>query len=530
MAGLIDRLPRPLLTEILAGQWLPVIGSGLSRNAAVPYGPPPPDWSGLADVLRADLADPDDNADAVEVISAYAFEHGRVSLVERVGAAIRVGDSRPAPVHLSLCRLPIDSLATTNFDFLLEKAFDQVGKPCNPIVDEHQLSIRNPYPGPLLYKIHGDVQRPDRMVLTEADFDAYLLRNPLYATVLTAELARKSPVLIGYSLSDPDLRQLLAMVRERTGDGTRMIYSLEVDPPRSKVDRFARRHVAVVALPGDRRDPAPTLQALFDELFAAIPNEAAARLFPRTHEGGMVLARGAGGRTCFVSAPLESLPDYEEWLTPAAADEGIALVRAEDFIAPGEALMAKLDAIISSVGCAVVEAGSDWTLLELGMVLNRLGPDSTLVVVAPHSPIPSDLAGIHTLPRPGSDDEWGLTVDRIVAWMVQVLGPKEAPSDDAYRVEGEIISISADLEGLLSTILGEKRSSLSHLVSIASKAGVLTSGQHSTLRRFAQIRNAIAHGRATNQTPGQLRRAINGARRVLESLASDFNAGDFPRD
>lgn len=529
MGRLTDVLPTPLVAEITSGRWLPIVGSGLSRNALVSTGSPPPDWVGLARTLRSELSDPDEIADPVEIISAYSHEHGRPALVERVGLEIRVADSSPAPVHRALCQLPVDSLATTNFDFLLEAAFREVGKPCHPVVDEHQLSIRNPYPGPVLYKIHGDLHRPDRMVLTESDFDSYLVRNPLYATVLSAELATKSSVLIGYSLGDPDLRQLLAVIRERLGAGARMMYSLEVDPPQSKVARFARRNVTVVPLAGDRHDPAPTLTALFSELYEEVRVDAPSRLVARTHESGLALAGGATGPSCFVSAPLRSLPDYREWLSPVAADQGIVLVSAEDFVAPGDAVLAKIEAVIASVGCAIVEVGTPWTSIELGMALNRLGPARILAIVG-EEPLSVDAPGIRTIRRPQSHDEWARAADEIVAWMTQVLRLGDRSGVVAQDLVGEVISVAADIEGILRFVLDEDRSSLSQLIAAAGKAGVLSPSQTSTLRRFSKIRNDLAHGAKAAPPGTDIRRALQGARRVLERLSDDFHSGRLPRE
>ena len=49
---------------------------------------------------------------------------------------------------------------TTNFDTLLEESFKSVAKPSHAVLDEPQLGLTNPFPGPTLLKIHGDVSLP----------------------------------------------------------------------------------------------------------------------------------------------------------------------------------------------------------------------------------------------------------------------------------------------------------------------------------------------------------------------------------
>ena len=488
VAGVVDQLPRPLYEDILHGRWLPVIGAGLSRNARVPYGAPPPDWSGLAQELRAELSDPDETFDAVDVISAYSQEHGRPALVERVAKLIRVADALPAPVHYALCRLPIDVAITTNFDLLLEEAFRGVRKPCNAVIDEPQLAITNPFPGPTLMKIHGDINRPERLVLTEEDFDAFLLRNPLLSTIVASHYAQRSIVLIGYSLSDPDLRQMLALIRERLGDGARAIYSLEVDAPTAKIARFARRHVRVVSLAGDRLNPAPALEALFRDLFEAIGRDASDKLIPKTHESALALRTVSGSRACFLSASIESLADYYEWLAPAAARLGVALLTFQDLISPGDSIIAAIDSMLAAVGCAIIEISSAWTTAELGMAINRLAPDRVLIIKVDDTLLPIDLAGVRVDKKPESSEEWADFSDMFTSWLVEVLSipSDEAPGRGGDALVGSVIRIGGDLEATLGDLLQVRvlERSLGRLLRIASQSGIVSGPDASLLREI----------------------------------------------
>ncbi|MCU1484393.1 MAG: hypothetical protein JWN67_1139 [Actinomycetia bacterium] len=66
MARPVDSLLRPLLDEVVRGQRLSMIGSGLSHNAVVTSGDPPPDSGGLAR--------PDPGTIAVNAIDHYGDE------------------------------------------------------------------------------------------------------------------------------------------------------------------------------------------------------------------------------------------------------------------------------------------------------------------------------------------------------------------------------------------------------------------------------------------------------------------------
>ena len=72
----------------------------------------------------------------------------------------------------------------------------------------------------MLLKLHEDVHHPARLVLTEEDYDAFLDKYPLLATYLANPLITRTAVLVGgYSLDDPDFRQVWQVVGERLGKG-----------------------------------------------------------------------------------------------------------------------------------------------------------------------------------------------------------------------------------------------------------------------------------------------------------------------
>jgi SIR2-like domain len=263
----LQALPIPLLDDLATGRWLPIVGAGLSRNAIVSTGEPPLLWEPLAEQLANELSDYTYSRDPVDAISAYEQEHGRNRLVERVGSLLRVHDARPGPVHQAFCQLGFERVVTTNFDMLLERQYEALRRTCLPLVEEAQLSMANPYPGPALLKLHGDVHHPQRLVMTEDDYDTFLRRHPLLATHMASLLIDRTAVLVGYSLSDPDLRQLLSLVTERLGRLHRPLYALLVGADSLQANRFLRRGVKPVLLPGSRQDSASILTDLFEQLY-----------------------------------------------------------------------------------------------------------------------------------------------------------------------------------------------------------------------------------------------------------------------
>jgi hypothetical protein len=99
-------------------------------------------------------------------------------------------------------------VVTTNYDKLLERAYGSV-----PRAPTHRdLEAL----GPLLFdgsffilKAHGDIDRPDSLILTERDYREIIHANPAFNEIFSALLLTKAVLFIGYSLSDPDFRLLM---------------------------------------------------------------------------------------------------------------------------------------------------------------------------------------------------------------------------------------------------------------------------------------------------------------------------------
>lgn len=168
--------------------------------------------------------------------------------------------------HRAFCSLQFDRVCTTNLDFLLESEYRRIARHCTPLIDEAQLSINPKKSWVGLVKLHGDLHHPDRLVVTERDYDLFLSRFLVLAAFMTNLMVTRTPVLIGYSLDDPDLRQLWQIIGDHLGPARRMAYAIMVEAPPADVARFARRGVAVVNLPGTKGQYGEILADAFTEL------------------------------------------------------------------------------------------------------------------------------------------------------------------------------------------------------------------------------------------------------------------------
>jgi hypothetical protein len=270
MTTYLQHIPSELLGYISRGECLPVIGAGFSRNAMLPKGCFMPLWQDLGSEVakrlgRAPCIDPKED------LSEYCDKFTKFELIRNLRDWLHIRSAKPGPAHLGFAKLPFPQILTTNFDFLLERAYEASGKTCLPVVDEDLLPFGLPDGETRIIKMHGDLHHPSNLVLTEDDYDTFASQHQEMAFTVYNLLVAHTPLFVGYSIDDPDLRQIWGLVKSHFGKFRRPAYALVVAASDRLVDGYRRRGVTkVVSLPGKTKDYGTILSALFAELSVAV--------------------------------------------------------------------------------------------------------------------------------------------------------------------------------------------------------------------------------------------------------------------
>lgn len=127
----------------------------------------------------------------------------------------KVEKLQPAGGLLNLPLFGWASIFTTNYDDLVEKSFRKSSIPLSVFSSNYDFQASGETNGQSLFKFHGTIWKDDslghkeRMVITEPDFDKVEdYRGVLYRR-LADFLHSKSVLIVGNSLTDPDLRRLV---------------------------------------------------------------------------------------------------------------------------------------------------------------------------------------------------------------------------------------------------------------------------------------------------------------------------------
>jgi len=512
---ILDEFPGPLLDDIVEGRCVPIIGAGFSLNASLPAGQKMPDWNTLGGKI-AEAMPGYTYTTPIDALSAYEHEFGRTKLVEALERELLVDVAQPGETHRSFCKLPFDRVVTTNFEFLLETAYTENRLPMTSVILEDQLPVRTNTFAPRLLKLHGDLRHPRQLVATEEDYDGFLTRFPLFSTSMANLLIERTPLFIGYSLDDPDFRQIWQIVKDRLGKLGRPAFVLQVDATTHVIRRYERRDVKVVNLPRIGVDYSSTLTQAFTELREYWTRQIIAKSTTSDDEtqAALRLPIDTSARLCFVSVPAGLVAIYKLNIFPVIERYGFTPIMAADVTAPGENIFAKLTALIERADLVLVDATSPGTVLELGLAAARSPAERKVVVVVDRSNRwPAAYRDFDVIVRPpltGKPDE--AFVKKLEKWLGDAAKKTEHVADheaDRLLAKGEfkaaVIAAFSDFEQALRSALEPElaagfeiqRIAVRGLLKLAVDAQRLSTTEAEKIFEANYIRNKIVHENKT---------------------------------
>lgn len=223
-----------------------IAGAVASQNCILFLGAgvhaPPPDGAGfeypaehrppIGSALSQQLAESahlaerfpnEDPSNLQRVALFYEIARSRHQLVEAVKDAVQT-NKRPSPVLNALAELGFPLVITTNYDRLFERALIIAGQDPRVSVYTPNLEATTDYrdpsaQSPVVFKIHGDIERPETIVITDEDYIQFVLRmsnkEPFDPVPLTLKyyLTGWTTLFVGYSLLDYNLRLLFKTLR-----------------------------------------------------------------------------------------------------------------------------------------------------------------------------------------------------------------------------------------------------------------------------------------------------------------------------
>lgn len=221
------QIPDELVKSILDGNCMAFIGAGMSMNAQRANNERLPSWGALLEEMlqhavssRVPLNDVEEDLKAA--LKEEKFLLVAQELSERLGPEmfrnflrevfLDVG-LKPSNTHKNLVKIPFRAFLTTNYDTLIEGAHTiNNGGRIPPILTQEDLDkIPNPLKlkDTFVFKIHGDINRPETIILTSHDYQDSLFRRPAYRSFLETLFTTNTVLFVGFGLADQDVEAML---------------------------------------------------------------------------------------------------------------------------------------------------------------------------------------------------------------------------------------------------------------------------------------------------------------------------------
>lgn len=524
-------IPKTLQEDFIDNRVIPFVGAGFSKNAIAPEGASILDWEGLGKKVATYIPNYT-YTNAIDALSLFESEFSRTKLIELLARELYVNQLKPGKTHKTFCDLYFDTICTTNFDFLIEQTLNEKHIPFSMVVSEERLPISTNEKTKLI-KLHGDFNHPERMVITEFDYDTYVEKNKILSTYISNLFITKTLLLIGYSFDDSDIRTLWQIIGSRLGKLSTPAYVVLVDASSIEIARFERRNIKVINLPGNKADYPDILNEFFMEIKQVIDDKMPEQMvFTNEKAFEELKMPETDNRLCFISAPYQRLSFLKDLLYPILYNHNISPISLDETIMPGEIIIRKIDALISKASMAIVDlSGNNANIMwELGNIMSK---NKLSILIADENQsdnLPFDLQGIPLFKYSLYGDNKHFLDSLNISLQEYDKGKKNDSQSakhylrlfDKGEYNAAVIAVFRFLEITLSRKFKLENASLIGSLNLLNTNNVEDREILSKVKGYRQIRNNIVHN---NVNVGK--KQANDIISCIEKLCTSINNGDI---
>ena len=209
-----DHIITILTREILKKRLAIFIGAGCSGDAGLPS------WKQLLENLVTKYGIQTKENNLLKLASRIERAIGHSNFVDEVSDFCRALPMQESAIHKLLTELDTNLYITTNYDHLLENAFRKKGIEPHVLRTDLDLAVLNPT-AKTIVKLHGDIDAPSSLVLTEKDYRQYKTKHRGFTDWLKAKATELTILFLGTSFDDPRLIEADDHVIEFFGENKR---------------------------------------------------------------------------------------------------------------------------------------------------------------------------------------------------------------------------------------------------------------------------------------------------------------------
>lgn len=211
----IDFLARELVKDKL----IIFVGAGVSINSKLPS------WNKLVEAFAKELnleKEQFTSEEIFEIPEKYYSILGKVPFY-RVLENIFKKEFEPNSIHEALEKLEFNYIITTNFDTLIENKLNE-NYEYDVIKKDEDLAHSSKTK--MIIKMHGDFDNKN-IILKKSDFENYEEKFPLISTFIKGLFTTNTILFIGYSLNDPNVKNMLSWIKSILKEDFRKVYLVD---------------------------------------------------------------------------------------------------------------------------------------------------------------------------------------------------------------------------------------------------------------------------------------------------------------
>jgi NAD-dependent SIR2 family protein deacetylase len=169
---------------------------------------------------------------------------------------------RPSLAHYFLMSMPVRYVLTTNYDGLLERALRALRRYPICVVTDAQIAQTGRRDGTFVVKMHGDADHckdledaNDGIVVSRDDYDQFFSAKPMMASLLEGLLLNRTFLFVGYSLRDPNFRQIHAKIAHTLREAKQPAFTLVFESlPESARKQWNKQQVFPICIAGAAKE------------------------------------------------------------------------------------------------------------------------------------------------------------------------------------------------------------------------------------------------------------------------------------
>ncbi|KAA6496783.1 SIR2 family protein [Helicobacter pylori] len=182
-------------------------GAGISAESKLPK------WGDLINELQKCLyGDTKKNEDYLVLAEKFYNQFGESFYYQTLKSLIP-DSAKTNDLHLEIVKLNIKNLITTNWDNLFEQAINEEGRFFNIIKSDKDIGGSTGFAK--FIKMHGSLDE-NNIVFREQDYLEYSNIFPLIENYIKGVFSTDTVILLGYSLSDQNVKQVISWVNSHS--------------------------------------------------------------------------------------------------------------------------------------------------------------------------------------------------------------------------------------------------------------------------------------------------------------------------